>query len=194
MRIRNLAAKAVLSPTVLVMLVCCYGCAFWTAYLSVTRSALLPNYQFAGVFQYVRLFATPRWNVAWSNMFVFGVLDILGTLSLGVLLAVLIDRQVRFEGAFRTIFLYPLSISFIVTGLTWQWVLSPTIGVQNFVRGLGWSDFVFDWITRPDRAIYTLVFAGVWHQSGLIMAIMLAGLRGIDREIWRATRIEAIPT
>ena len=127
-------------------------------------------------------------------MFLFGTLDILGTLGLGVLLAVLIDRQVRFEAAFRTIFLYPLSLSFIVTGLTWQWVLSPTIGVQNFVRGLGWSDFVFDWITRPDRAIYTLVFAGVWHQSGLIMAIMLAGLRGIDREIWRATRIEAIPT
>jgi len=124
---------------------------------------------------------------------VFGVLDILGTLGLGVLLAVLLDRQVRFEGGFRTIFLYPLSISFIVTGLTWQWVLSPTIGVQNFVHGLGWSDFVFDWITRPDRAIYTLMFAGVWHQSGLIMAIMLAGLRGVDREIWRATRVEAIP-
>ena len=193
MRIRNLAAKTVLTPTVLVMLVCFYGCALWTAYLSVTRSALLPNYQFAGVFQYVRLFATPRWNVAWTNMFLFGVLDIFVTLGLGVLLAVLIDRQVRFEGAFRTIFLYPLSISFIVTGLTWQWVLSPTIGVQNFVRGLGWSDFVFDWIARPDRAIYTLVFAGVWHQSGLIMAIMLAGLRGIDRDIWRATRIEAIP-
>ena len=161
-RIRNLAAKAVLSPTVLVVLVCFYGCAIWTTYLSVTRSALLPNYQLAGLFQYVRLFATPRWNVAWSNMFLFGVLDILGTLGLGVLLAVLLDRQVRLEGAFRTIFLYPLSISFIVTGLTWQWVLSPTIGVQDFVRGLGWSDFVFDWITRPDRAIYTLVFAGVW--------------------------------
>ena len=193
MHIRSLAAKVVLSPTVLVMLVCFYGCALWTAYLSVTRSAMLPNYQFAGLVQYVRLFGTARWNVAWSNMFLFGVLDILGTLGLGVLLAVLLDRQVRGEGAFRTIFLYPLSISFIVTGLTWQWVLSPTIGVQNFMRELGWSGFVFDWITRPDRAIYTLVFAGVWHQSGLIMAIMLAGLRGIDREIWRATRVEAIP-
>jgi glucose/mannose transport system permease protein len=193
-RIRNLAAKAVLSPTVVAVLVCFYGCAVWTLYLSATRSAMLPNYQFAGFVQYARLFATARWNVAWSNMFVFGVLDILGTLGLGVLLAVLLDRQIRFEGAFRTIFLYPLSISFIVTGLTWQWVLSPTIGVQNFVRGFGWSDFVFDWIVRPDRAIYTLVFAGMWHQAGLIMAIMLAGLRGVDAEIWRATRVEAIPT
>jgi ABC-type glycerol-3-phosphate transport system permease component len=90
--------------------------------------------------------------------------------------------------------LYPLSISFIVTGLTWQWLLSPTIGVQQLGRDLGWTDFVFDWITQPDRAIYTLVFAGIWHQSGLIMAIMLAGLRGVDREIWRAARIEGIPT
>ena len=75
-----------------------------------------------------------------------------------------------------------------------KWLLSPTIGVQQLGRDLGWTDFVFDWITQPDRAIYTLVFAGIWHQSGLIMAIMLAGLRGVDREIWRAARIEGIPT
>ena len=117
----------------------------------------------------------------------------MGTLFLGTFLAVLLDRRVHFEGVFRTFLLYPLSISFIVTGLTWQWVLSPTIGVQHFVRGLGWTDFVFDWITRPDRAIYTLVLAGIWHQSGLIMAIMLAGLRGVDREIRRAIRVEGIP-
>src|ERR1700746_3165885 len=112
MRIRSLAAKVVLSPTVLVMGVCFYGCAMWTAYLSITRSALLPNYQFAGLVQYVRLFGTPRWNVAWSNMFLFGVLDILGTLGLGVLLAVLLDRQVRLEGAFRAIFLYLPAVPF----------------------------------------------------------------------------------
>ena len=193
-RARSLMAKLVLAPTVLVMLVCFYGSAMWTVYISMTRSFLLPIYTFAGSAQYDRLFATPRWQVAYGNMFLFGALDIVGTLGLGVLLAVLLDRAVRFEGIFRTILLYPLSISFIVTGLTWQWVLSPTIGVQQFVRGLGWEGFVFDWITRPERAIYTLVFAGVWHQSGLIMAIMLAGLRGVDREIWRAARVEGIPT
>src|SRR5260370_24646731 len=123
------------------MLVCFYGCATWTVYLSVTRSALLPNYQFAGLVQYVRLFGTARWNVAWSNMFLFGVLDIVGTLGLGVLLAVLIDRQVRFEGAFRTIFLYPLSISFIVTRLPLQFVLSPTIGLPYFLRVLALQAF-----------------------------------------------------
>jgi glucose/mannose transport system permease protein len=193
-RVRSLAAKLALIPAIVVMAVCFYGSMAWTVYISMTRSFLLPVYHFAGVAQYERLFATPRWQVAYANMFLFGALDIAGTLSLGVLLAVLLDRAVRFEGLFRTIMLYPLSISFIVTGLTWQWVLSPTIGFQHLVRDLGWNDFMFDWITRPDRAIYTLVFAGIWHQSGLIMAIMLAGLRGIDREIWRATRIEGIPT
>jgi glucose/mannose transport system permease protein len=193
-RARSLAAKLALLPTLLVMLVCYYGSVTWTVYISMTRSFLLPVYKFAGTAQYDRLLATPRWQVAYSNMFVFGTLDIIGTLGLGILLAVLLDRAVRFEGIFRTILLYPLSISFIVTGLTWQWVLSPTIGVQHLVRDLGWTGFVFDWITQPDRAIYTLVFAGIWHQSGLIMAIMLAGLRGIDREIWRAARVDGIPT
>ncbi len=193
-RARSLAAKIALIPAIVVMLGCYYASVTWTVYISMTRSFLLPVYKFAGAAQYERLFATPRWQVAYSNMFVFGALDIIGTLGLGVLLAILLDRAVRFEGIFRTIMLYPLSISFIVTGLTWQWVLSPTIGVQQFVRGLGWEGFVFDWITQPDRAIYTLVFAGIWHQSGLIMAIMLAGLRGVDREIWRAARVEGIPT
>jgi glucose/mannose transport system permease protein len=193
-RVCSMAAKLALVPTILMMLFCFYGSVTWTVYISMTRSFLLPVYKFAGAAQYERLFATPRWHVAYSNMFLFGVLDIIGTLVLGVLLAVLLDRAVRFEGIFRTIMLYPLSISFIVTGLTWQWLLSPTIGVQQLGRDLGWTNFVFDWITQPDRAIYTLVFAGIWHQSGLIMAIMLAGLRGVDREIWRAARIEGIPT
>jgi glucose/mannose transport system permease protein len=192
-RVRSTAAKVALVPAILVMACCFYGSMFWTVYISMTRSFLLPVYRFAGMAQYVRLFATPRWQVAYSNMFIFGCLDILGTLALGILLAILLDRAVRFEGLFRTILLYPLSISFIVTGLTWQWILSPTIGVQQLVRSLGWTDFRFDWITQPETAIYTLVFAGIWHQSGLIMAIMLAGLRGVDKEIWRAARIEGIP-
>jgi glucose/mannose transport system permease protein len=193
-RTRSFAAKIALIPTILVMLGCYYASVTWTVYISMTRSFVLPIYSFVGSAQYERLSATPRWQVSYSNMFLFGALDIIGTLGLGILLAVLLDRAVRFEGIFRTIMLYPLSVSFIVTGLTWQWVLSPTIGVQQFVRGLGWEGFVFDWITQPERAIYTLVFAGVWHQSGLIMAIMLAGLRGVDREIWRAARVEGIPT
>ena len=149
------------------MVFCFYGSVTWTVYISMTRSFLLPVYKFAGTAQYDAPVRTrPRWQVAYSNMFLFGALDIIGTLGLGILLAVLLDRAVRCEGIFRTIMLYPLSISFIVTGLTWQWLLSPTIGVQQLGRDLGWTDFVFDWITQPDRAIYTLVFAGIGTSPG----------------------------
>jgi glucose/mannose transport system permease protein len=191
--LQNLAAKLTVVPVVLVMAVCFYGSILWTAYVSTTRSGMLPNYDFIGFLQYVRLFNTPRWLTAYANMFIFGTLMILGSLALGTFLAVLMDAKLRFEGVFRTVLLYPLSMSYIVTGLAWQWVLMPSIGVQSFVRQLGWESFTFDWIVQRDYAIYTLVFAAVWHQAGLIMAIMLAGLRGVDAEIWRATRMEGIP-
>ena len=192
-RVREFAAKLALVPTILIMAVCFYGSIAWTIYVSMTRSGMLPSYKFAGLFQYHRLFNSLSWQTAFGNMFIFGILDVVGTLGFGIVLAVFIDRHVRFESLFRTILLYPLALSFIVTGLAWQWILSPTIGVEHFVRGLGFPNFVFDWITRPDRSIYTLVFAGIWHQSGFIMVVILAGLRGIDPEIWRATRVEGIP-
>ncbi|MBU6497186.1 MAG: sugar ABC transporter permease [Rhodospirillales bacterium] len=192
-RVREVAARLALVPTVLVMAVCFYGSIVWTVYISMTRSSMLPEYGFAGLFQYNRLFNSLSWQTTFDNMFIFGFLDVVGTLGVGILLAVVVDRHVRFESLFRTILLYPLALSFIVTGLAWQWILSPTIGIEHFVRGLGFPHFVFDWITQPETSIYTLVFAGVWHQSGFIMVVILAGLRGIDPEIWRATRVDGIP-
>lgn len=192
MTIRNLQAKLAVLPTVVVIAVCFLGSICWTAYISLTRSGIMPNYTFVGFQQYVRLFSTERWIVSFGNMFIFGGLMVAGTLVLGVALAIMIDSKIRFETVFRTVFLYPLSLSYIVTGLIWQWLLTPSIGVQQFVRSLGWESFTFDWIIQKDYAIYTLVFAAVWHQAGLIMAIILAGLRGVDDEIWRATRLDGI--
>lgn len=191
-RFRNLPAKATVAPTVVVMAVCFYGCILWTIYISMTASGMLPSYEFIGFDQYSRLFDTRRWAIAFTNMFVFGGLFIGISLVLGFGLAVMIDQRVRLEGAFRTIFLYPLAMSFVVTGLIWQWLLNPTLGIQDLVRDLGFENFTFDWIVDREMAIYTLVIAAVWQASGLIMALMLAGLRGIDAEIWRATRIEGI--
>ena len=190
---RHPTAKLVVAPMVLAMLACFYAPILWTAYISFTRSGMFPSYQLDGLAQYWRLFATERWHTAFANMLVFGVLFVAFALSLGTLLAIAIDQKIRFEGFFRTILLYPLSMSFIVTGLAWQWFLNPSMGFQNLVRQAGWDGFTFDWIIRPDRAIYTIVLAAVWHSSGLVMAIMLAGLRGVDPDIWRATRIEGIP-
>jgi glucose/mannose transport system permease protein len=192
LRPASLTPRLVILPTALAMAVCFYGSILWTLYISLTRSGLIPNYAFVGMAQYVRLFHTARWITAYTNMFLFGALTIVGALGIGTLLAILLDQRIRCEGAFRTILLYPLSMSFIVTGLAWQWVLNPSIGVEHFVHELGWTSFHFDWIIRSDRAIYTLVFAAIWHEAGLIMAIMLAGLRGVDNEIWRAARVEGI--
>ncbi|MGI3901437.1 MAG: carbohydrate ABC transporter permease [Janthinobacterium lividum] len=186
-------AKLVVGPTVVAMLACFYAPILWSAYISFTRSTLFPDYSFAGLFQYQRLWATLRWHVAFENMLIFAALFVVFALAIGTLLAILIDQNIRFESFFRTILLYPLSMSFIVTGLTWQWLLNPAMGVQHLVRELGWTGFRFDWIVQQDTAIYTIVLAAIWHSSGLVMAKMLAGLRGIDGDIWRAARVEGIP-
>jgi glucose/mannose transport system permease protein len=166
----------------------------WTVRLSFSSSKMLPVFDFVGLQQYQRLFATERFVLSTWHIAMFGVLFIVGCLVLGFLLAVFIDQNVRFEDAFRTIFLYPFSMSFIVTGLAWQWFLNPGLGVQKAVRDLGFASFTFDWLVQQDRVIYTLVIAAVWQASGLVMAILLAGLRGIDPELWKTTRIEGIPT
>lgn len=170
-----------------------YGSIFWTFYMSLTRSTLMPNYQLIGFDQYIKLFNNHRWLVSCTNMVIFGVLYILGTLAFGMLLAVFADRRIHAESLFRTIFLYPLAVSLIVTGLSWRWVLDPVNGLQALVRSTGWESFTFDWLTNPDRAIYTLVIAAIWHSAGLVMVILLAGLRGIDNDLWKAIRMEGIP-
>lgn len=188
-----LGARLTLAPTLVVALVCFYATIGWTIVMSFTPSRLLPDYRFAGTIQYERLFATPRWEVAFHNMFLFGGLFIAACLILGFLLAAALDRKIMLEGTLRSIFLYPFALSFIVAGLAWQWLLNPSFGVERVLKDLGFADARFDWIVDPDMAIYTIVIAGVWRNAGLIMALFLAGLRGINPEIWRATRVEGIP-
>ncbi len=190
---RNLAAALALVPTALIVLVVFVGCLLWTIRLSFTSSKLLPVLDWVGLQQYSRLFANERFLLSVENIAVFGVLFIAGCLILGFLLAVFIDQNVRGEALFRTIFLYPYAMSFVVTGLAWQWFLNPTLGLQQIVRDLGFPAFRFDWLVNPQMVIYTLVIAGLWHGAGLVMCIMLAGLRGIDADLWKAARIDGIP-
>lgn len=192
-RRRNLAATLALVPTTLIVLVVFVGCLLWTIRLSFTSSRLLPVLDWVGLQQYSRLFANERFLLSVENIAVFGVLFIAGCLILGFLLAVFIDQNVRGEAVFRTVFLYPYAMSFVVTGLAWQWFLNPTLGLQQIVRDLGFSSFRFDWLVNPQMVIYTLVIAGLWHGAGLVMCIMLAGLRGIDADLWKAARIDGIP-
>lgn len=182
--------KLVLSPTIAITVIFIYGFVIWTAVLSFTRSRILPQYEFVGFDQYVRLFANDRWLGAMSNLLIFGVLFIAICMIVGLVLAILLDQNIRAEGALRTIYLYPMALSFIVTGTVWKWLLNPTVGIERFLISLGWDNFVFDWIVDPQMAIYTIVIAGVWQASGFVMAIFLAGLRGIDTSIIKAAQLD----
>ncbi len=189
----RIAPQIALLPAMLIALVVYCGTTGWTVWISLTNSKMLPSSVFVGLRQYESLFGNERWQVSVSNLAIFGVLFVLISLAVGFVLAVLIDQRLRVEGLLRTVFLYPFSMSFIVTGLAWRWILDPTLGIQKLLLDLGLDGARFDWIVRPDRVIYCLVFAAVWHASGLVMAILLAGLRGVDPEIWKAARVDGLP-
>ncbi|ROU04359.1 sugar ABC transporter permease [Histidinibacterium lentulum] len=191
---RNLMPKIASIPMIFTALVVFVGGTIWTIVYSFTSSGLLPRLDWAGLQQYERLWETRRWIVSIQNLAIYGICSLVLTLLLGFVLAALLDRKIRFEDAFRTIFLYPFALSFIVTGLIWQWILNPEFGIQGIVRGLGWESFNFDPLYNADIVMYGLLIAGLWQGTGLIMCIMLAGLRGIDEDIWKATRIDGIPT
>ena len=169
------------------------GSVLWSMRISVSSSRTLPLPDFVGLKQYARLFDSERWMISLQNMALFGVLFILGCLAIGFLLAVSIDQRVRAEGLLRTIFLYPYAMSFVATGLVWQWMLNPELGLQATVRGWGFPAFTFDWIVRQETVMLAIVAAAVWQACGLVMALMLAGLRGIDEGLWMAARIDGIP-
>ena len=186
--------KIVLAPSFVVSLVFVYGFIGWTAWISLTRSRLLPRYDFHGVIQYERLYESVRWDAAINNLFVFGFLFIVISTILGLLLAILLDQKIRTEGVIRTIYLYPMALSLIVTGTAWKWILNPGLGFEAAIRGLGWATFSFDWLVDPEMAIYTIVIAGVWQASGFVMALFLAGLRSLDQEVIKAAQVDGIPT
>lgn len=186
--------KLVLAPSFIAVLIFVYGFIAWTAWVSFTRSRLLPRYDIEGFIQYERLFASPRWDTALNNLFVFGILFIVIAMVLGLILAILLDQNIRTEGALRTIYLYPMALSMIVTGTAWKWILNPGLGVEAMVRGWGFETFTFDWLVNPDMAIYTIVLAAIWQSSGFVMALFLAGLRSVDGEIIKAAQVDGIPT
>lgn len=189
-----LVSYAALLPMALTVVVAYLGTVLWTLRTSFTASRTFASDKFIGVAQYTRLFDNERWMLSLNNLALYGILFILACLAIGFLLAVFIDQNVSGEGVLRTVFLYPYAMSFVATGLVWQWLLTPGAGIDGVVARLGFPDFVFDWIVDQDMAIHTIVIATVWQSSGLVMALMLAGLRGIDADIWKAARLDGIPT
>ena len=186
--------KFVMAPSFVVILIFVYGFIGWTAWVSFTKSRLLPKYDIVGTIQYDRLFQSPRWETAINNLYVFGILFIVISMCLGLILAIFLDQKIRVEGVIRTIYLYPMALSMIVTGTAWKWILNPGLGIEATVRKWGYENFTFDWLVNPDMAIYTVVLAGVWQSSGFVMALFLAGLRSVDEEIIKAAQVDGIPT
>jgi glucose/mannose transport system permease protein len=183
--------KLVVAPAFVLGFAFIYGLMIWNGVLSLTASRMLPNYDvFVGLAQYARLWDMDRWWQALRNLGLFTLLYVGCSMGVGLGLAILLDQKVRAEGALRTLYLYPMALSFVVTGTAWKWVLDPSLGLQKLVRDLGWSDFTFDWLVQSDTAIYCVVVAGVWQSAGFAMALFLAGLRGIDDCILKAAQID----
>ncbi|MFC0246883.1 carbohydrate ABC transporter permease [Falsochrobactrum ovis] len=190
---RNLNAKVAALPMIATVLVVFIGCTLWTVLYSFTSSKSLPMLNFVGFDQYTRLFTATRWHVSVRNLAIYGVLCMTFSLVTGFILAALMDQKIRFENTFRTIFLYPYALSFIVTGLVWQWIFNPQLGLEKVVRDIGFENFHMAILASRTYVIYAIVIAGLWQMTGLVMVLMLAGLRSIDEEIWKAARVDGIP-
>ncbi|BCZ76968.1 sugar ABC transporter permease [Paraburkholderia terrae] len=188
--------KLVLSPSILISLVFVYGFILVTGYLSLSTSRLMPRYDFAGFARYAELFDNDVWWTSAANLGWFGIPFIAICVGLGLFLAILLDQKIRNEGALRAVFLYPMALSFIVTGTAWQWILNPDLGFQKVLNDWGWTSFSFGWLGDPDKAIFCVVIAAVWQSTGFVMALFLAGLRGVDSEIFKAAQVDGatLPT
>ena len=193
--LQDLLPKIVLAPSFAVILVFVYGFIVFTAFLSFSGSKLLPDFStWVGFNNYIRLFNHPNWIVSLKNLAIFSVLYIVVCSVIGLALAIFLDQKIRGEGMLRPIYLYPMALSFIVTGVAWKWFLDPGIGLEHVMQSLGWESFSFRWIKDGKMAIYTIVIAAVWQSSGFVMAMFLAGLRGVDNEIIKAAQIDGAST
>ena len=182
--------QLVLAPSLLGTFVYVFLFSAWTLYISMTDSTLLPSYNFIGLDAYVRLWSNHRWQVAYTNLFFFGTFYVAGSMAVGLMLAILLDQRIRAESLWRTIYLYPLAVSFVVTGTVWAWLLHPTTGFEDLAHRLGWASFKFNWIIDRHKALYAIVITGFWHASGFCMVLFLAGLRSVDQDLIKAAQID----
>ena len=189
-RLQTILPKLVISPSIIAVFIFVYFFIVWTGYLSFTDSRILPSYGWEGWTNYEKLWKLRHWKIALNNLWIFGGLYILICTVIGLVLAILLDQRIRGENLLRPIYLYPMALSFIVTGTAWKWFLDPGIGVEHIVQTWGFENFKFSWIKNRDMAIYCVVLAAVWQTSGFVMAMFLAGLRGIDDEIVKAAQVD----
>ena len=194
MRVRRsrIVPQLAVAPAAAITLLFFLGAIAWTVYLSFTASRRFPDYDLVGWKQYIRLFHDGAWIASLKNLAIFATGSLL-SIIIGFVLAALIDKEVRGQSVFRTIFLYPLAVSLIVTGVVWRWIFNPGLGLENFLRSLGWTTAHFNWLASPDTVMFGIILAAVWQSTGFFMALMLAGLKSINTEIWQAARLDGVP-
>lgn len=190
--IHKYAPTLAVVPVFAIALFFYFGSTIWSIFMSFTASKFFPDYTFVGLRQYIRLFHDNLWWLSLQNLGIFLVGSLI-SLAIGFFLAVLLDNNPVGEGFFRTVYLYPMAISLIITGLVWQWLFNPGLGLQQFFRDLGLKDFDFNWVGDKHRVMYAIILASVWQSAGFYMVLCSAGLKGIDSEVWQASRIDGIP-
>lgn len=193
----RLIALLLIAPSVIAIAVFVYGFIGFTTFASFTKwDSLLPDFSWNGLRNYEKLFDTVRFQIDLRNTVTFTVLFLIASLTLGFILAVLLDQKIRFEGIFRSIYLFPLAISYIVTGVVWRWLLNPgseqlgSTGVNLLFEKLGLDFLKNGWYTDPNIGIKAVVIAATWQMSGYVMAMYLAGLRGIPEDLREAARVD----
>ena len=196
LRWSKITPQLALAPAVVITAVAFAGSIGWTVMLSLTKSKRLPDYAIDWSNwskQYRRIFNDDGWSIAISNLVFLAIGSALAILF-GFILAALIDREKRGQDIFRTLFLYPLAVSLIVTGVAWRWILNPAMGLEAFLQSHGITWIHFNWLAEGRTAMYAIILASVWQSAGFYMALMLSGLKSINTEIWSAARLDGIPT
>ena len=186
-----------ITPSIVAVGIFIYGFIGWTGFISFTKwNNVLPDYTLAGFENYRKLFANMRFQIDLQNTLVFTVIFVIFSLLIGLLLAVLIDQRIKGEGIFRNLFLLPMAVSFIVSGVIWRWLFNPgsiqlgNIGINQLFEKIGLNFLICGWYTDPDIGIKAVAIAAVWQFSGYTMALYLAGLRGIPLELREAAAID----
>ncbi|HOL55665.1 MAG TPA: sugar ABC transporter permease [bacterium] len=186
-----------IAPSIVLISVFVYGFIIWTGWISLTNwRDVFPDFSFVGLRNYIDLFQNLRFQIDFKNIMVFTVLFLLFSIFIGLLLAILLDRKIRYENIFRSIYLFPMAISFIVTGVVWRWLLNPgteasgSLGINMLLEQIGLGFLKSKWYTDPSIGIKAVVIAAVWQMSGYVMAMYLAGIRSIPGELSEAAQVD----
>lgn len=184
------------APSILAVLIFIYGFIAWSLRVSFSNwKGLVADYSWAGLKNYLELFSDPRFHVDIRNTLIFTGVFVIGSIVLGFIMAVILDQGLKGENFFRSLFLFPMAISYIVTGVVWRWLMNPASGDRlsgfNLLFKTVHLDFLInDWHTTPTWGIAAIALAAIWQMSGYTMAIYLAGLRSIPSELREAAQMD----